>query len=96
MNQFAKLKKQKKQFSQMMQLQEKMQHISAEGISGQGLVRVTINGDKELTSIKIDPSCVDKDDVEGLEDLIIDATKKAHVALEEQLKKVAGNYQLPF
>ena len=41
------------------------------------LVIVTLNGHKELKNIKINPECVDKNDVEGLQDLIVQAFKDA-------------------
>lgn len=71
---------------QMMHFQKLLENIEAEGHSVNQLVKVKLNGEKELTSIKIDPSCIDPNDVEGLEDLIMDAMKKAHAILDEKLK----------
>ena len=78
---FSKMKKQAKmmqeQYSQMrQQLESKM----VEGSAGNGLVTVTLNGEKELKKISIRPECVNPQDVEGLQDLIVaafaDASKK--------------------
>ena len=89
MNQFSKLKKQKRQMEQMMQLQQAMGALEAEGVSANSLVTVKINGEKELTSIRINPTCIDPSDPEGLQDLILDAMQKAHASLEDKMKGVS-------
>lgn len=75
---YSKAKKQRKlleeQFSKM---QEEMSNAEHEGTAGSGLVKVVLTGDKNLKSIKIDRECVDPEDVEGLEDLIMAAHKDA-------------------
>lgn len=40
-----------------------------------GPVKATFNGLGELTKIKLDPSVVDPEDIEALEDLIVSAVK---------------------
>ena len=68
---FSKMKKQARQMEQQMELmKEGLKNKSFVGLSGNGLVTVTLNGEKALTDIKIKPECVDPSDVEGLEDLI--------------------------
>lgn len=68
---FAKRKKQARLMQeQMSKMQEQIQQLEAIGSAGNGLVTVTINGDKELKAIKIKRECVDPEDIEGLEDLI--------------------------
>jgi DNA-binding YbaB/EbfC family protein len=51
------------------------------GTAGGGLVTVTLDGTGEVKAIKIDPSAVDPDDVETLEDLIVAAL---HAAAQDQ------------
>lgn len=81
---YSKMKKQRKLFEeQFSKMQEEMQHSEYEGISGNGLVRVVLSGDKNIKSIKIKPECVNPEDVEGLEDLIFAAFKDAQDKLEE-------------
>ncbi len=62
--------------------------ISAE--SGAGLVKVVVNGQKELVQIEIAPSLMRKEDKKMLEYLIIGAVKlaneKAQKEIEEKLK----------
>ena len=79
---FTKMKKQRRQLEEQMQMmQEMLKNKSFVGQSGGGLVTVTLSGEKALKEIKIKPECVDPTDVEGLEDLILaaftDASKKA-------------------
>lgn len=79
---FSEMKKQAKVLQeQMLKMQEDLKNKTAEGIAASGLVKVLVNGEKEINKIKIDPSCVDPNDVEGLEDLIIAALKDAYQKL---------------
>lgn len=82
---YSKIKKQRKQFEeQFAKMQEEMADSEYEGSAGNGLVKVVLSGDKNLKVLKIDPECVDRDDVEGLEDLISAAFRDAAEKLENQ------------
>lgn len=82
---FSKMKKQAKMFEeQFSKMQEEMKSKEVEGSSGGGLVKITLNGEKALKSVKIDPECVDKDDLEALEDLIIGAYEDAEQKLSQE------------
>jgi nucleoid-associated protein EbfC len=67
---------------------------------GGGVVSATVLGTKELKSVTIDPSCVDPDDVEMLQDLIISAVNEAMRNAEEtmntEMNKVTGGMKLGF
>lgn len=82
---FSKKKKQakilQKQFSE---IQEKMRDVEVTGQAGNGLVTITLNGDSAMTRIKINPDCVDKEDIEGLEDLIKAAYEDASAQLQKE------------
>jgi DNA-binding YbaB/EbfC family protein len=91
---------------QASQIQQKMQEMQArldaailEGVAGAGLVRLTVNGQGALKSIKIDPKLVDPSDTEMLEDLIIaahaDAKSKLDNLKENEMKNAAGGLTLP-
>lgn len=91
--------------AKMMAAQEKLAEITVEGTSGGGMVKVVVNGRTEAQSIKIDPSLVDKNDVEMLEDLIVaafnDARHKAEEKSQEEMSKATsgiplGDLKLPF
>ena len=80
---FSKKKKQAKMFqAQFSEMQNKMQQTETAGSAGNGLVTLTLSGDYELKSIRISPECVDRDDVEGLQDLIKAAYNDAKKKLE--------------
>ncbi len=80
-----------KQAQQMQeQLQKQMQELRIEATAGGGMVTVTVNGAKQLISLRIDPEVVSKDDVEMLQDLILAAVNDAHRKVDEQLQKAMG------
>lgn len=67
-----------------LQMQQEMERIQAElataeveGSSGGGVVKAVVTGKQALVSISIDPSAVDPDDVEMLQDLVIAAVNEA-------------------
>lgn len=62
--------------------------------SGGGAVEVTVNGKKEVVSVKLSQEVVDPDDIEMLQDLIVAATNEALRKMEEesqaQMSKITG------
>jgi nucleoid-associated protein EbfC len=81
---YAKKKKEAKMMQQKFkEMQEKLKDEQATGTAGNGLVTITLNGENEMVAIKIKPECVDKEDVEGLEDLIRAAYNDAATKLEK-------------
>lgn len=65
-----------------------------EATAGGGVVKVKINGKKEITEVHLDEEVVDKDDIEMLEDLIMAAVNEAIRIQEEdknsQMGKITG------
>ena len=81
---FSKMKKQARAMQeQYAKAREEMQNKRVEGTSGSGLVTVTLDGEGKMKRIAIKPECVDKDDLEGLQDLILAAYENASKQLEE-------------
>ena len=73
--------------SRMKTAQEQLGTLSATGESGAGLVRATVNGQKLLTSLTIDPDLFKSaDDREMLQDLVVAATNKAMENIEPIIK----------
>ena len=75
---------------QAQKMQQDMQRMQAElqtreftATVGGGVVKATAYGSKALKSIEIDPSCVDPDDVEMLQDMIMAAVNEALRTAEE-------------
>lgn len=93
------LKKVQKMQADMMKMQEDLKNRTVETTVGGGAVSVVVSGKKELKSIKINPSAVDLDDVEMLEDLIISAVnegmRQVDEMTEKEMGKVTGGMKLP-
>lgn len=71
------LKQAQKMQEDMQKSQELLETQEVEGSAGGGMVKVRMNGKKKVISINIDPSIIDPDDAEGLEDLILAAVNQA-------------------
>ena len=80
-------------------LQKQMADMRVEATAGGGMVTVTINGTKQLQSIRIDPEVVSRDDVEMLQDLIVaainDAGRKVDEQLGQQMSGLMGGLKMP-
>ena len=79
--------------------QEELANSSYNGEAGGGMVKFTITGDGNAKKVVIDPSLMEKDEKEILEDLIVaafnNAKKKADEESSSSMKSVAGNIPLP-
>ncbi len=97
---FSKMKKQAKLMEQQFEMmRSEMKNKSVSGSSGNGLVTVTVNGDKELQNISIKPECVDPSDLEGLQDLIKAACEDAYQKIDAESPEgfqLPGGLSLPF
>jgi DNA-binding YbaB/EbfC family protein len=86
--------------ARLTQLQTELGNRTVTCSSGGGMVTVTADGRGRVRSIKIDPTAVDPQDVEMLEDLVqaavSEAQQRAQQVYEEELKKLAGGLPLPF
>ena len=80
--------------SKMTQLQESLESASLSATSGGGMVTVTVDGKGKAKQVQIDPACVDPQDVEMLEDLVLaaitEAQSKAQGAYEQEMRKATG------
>lgn len=82
--------------SKMTQLQRDLDTNRQSASSGGGMVTATVDGRGDVRELKIDPVCVDSDDVEMLEDLVLaaisEAQSKARTVYEREMKKVTGGF----
>jgi DNA-binding YbaB/EbfC family protein len=62
---------------QLVAAQDQLAQEQVEGSAGGGLVRAQMTGAGELTAVTIDPTVVDPDDVETLQDLVVAAIRDA-------------------
>ncbi len=95
-----------KQLQQMQAMQNKMEEVQdelnkreVEATAGGGAISVTVNGKKEIISIKIKPEVVDPSDVEMLQDLVMVAANEALRQMEEisqcEMGKITGGLSIP-
>lgn len=85
--------------NRLLKVQQELGEAIVEGTAGGGVVTARVSGQREFQSIKIDPSAVDPDDVEMLEDLITaavkDAMDKATAMSEEKMSAITGGMNIP-
>jgi nucleoid-associated protein EbfC len=87
--------------ARLTQLQTELGNRTVSCSSGGGMVTVTVDGRGRIREMRIDPSVVDPQDVEMLEDLVLaavnEAQQRAQQLYEEEMKKLAGGLPpLPF
>lgn len=79
---------------QAQEMQQKMEKEQAETIVeatvGGGLVKVKLDGRKNLVQVKIDPEAVDLSDLSMLEDLIVAAVSEANRKMDDTLREKLG------
>ena len=93
----------RKLMKQLQQAQEKIQaEIAAlvvEATTGGGVVKVEMDGQKQLRSLKIAPEVVSRDDVEMLQDLVLaavnEAGRKVDEAIQQKVGGLTGGMKLP-
>jgi hypothetical protein len=97
MAQIAKMAQQMQ--TQMAQAQEELRETTLEATAGGGAVKIVITGAQEVRSVEIDPSAVDPEEVEMLQDLVLSAVNEAigrSKELErERMAGIAGGMGLP-
>ena len=83
----------------MQKMQEEVAKMEVTGESGAGLVKITITGNHNVRRVAIDPSLMQDDDQEMLEDLIAaafnDAVRRAEEQNKSKMAELTGGMQLP-
>lgn len=78
----------------MNETKERLKNITVAGEAGNGAVKVVVTGNREVQSLEVDPSLLQTDKKEELEDLLITALnralKNAENTWETEMKDVAG------
>jgi len=83
------------QFRQVQEtLEKQIGDISVEASAGGGMVSVRMNGQKQLTEVRIEPDIFKGKDQEMLQELVLaavnDATRRVDEELSKQMKNIAG------
>ena len=83
----------------MQKMQEELAKKEVTGESGAGMVKITITGSHNVRRVAIDPSLLQDDDQEMLEDLIAaafnDAVRRAEEQNKAKMAEITGGMQLP-
>lgn len=93
------MKQAQKMQSKMAQVQEDLKAESIETSAGGGAVKVTISGDLAVKSISIDPSLLDPEEIEMVQDILTAAVNEAIRSAQElgaqRMSEVTGGMNIP-
>lgn len=99
MNMQQMMKQARKMQEQLAAAQEAIAQSTVDASAGGGMVKVTVSGDMQVTSLKIDPEAIDPEDVEMLEDMVMAAVNEALRGVGElanrQMGAVTGGLNIP-
>jgi DNA-binding YbaB/EbfC family protein len=83
----------------MQEAQSELDQVHVEGTSGGGLVTVRLTAKGQLLGVKLDPSLLNPDEAEILEDLIVaahtEARNKAELAMQEKMQGLTAGLPIP-
>ena len=95
----ALMKQAQEMGGKMQALNEELKTKRATGAAGGGLIEVDVNGLSEVLAVRIDPTLVEKQDREMIEDLLPAAFnaagQKAKQLHAEGMQSITGGMQLP-
>ena len=93
------MKQVQKMQEEMTALQTELEEREYEVSAGGGMVKVKINGKREILHIDIQPDIVDPDDIETLADVVTaavnEAIKKGDSTSESEMQKITGGLNIP-
>ena len=93
------MKKAQEMKANMDRLQEELAAREVEAGAGGGIVTVVATGAQEIVSIDIDPSVIDADEKEMLQDLVQaavnEALRKSKEMMQEEMGKITGGLPVP-
>lgn len=93
------MKKVKKMQEDMQKMQEDLKNKKVDVTAGGGAIRLVMNGEKQITELKIDKGVLDPDDPEMLEDLVTaavnEAVRKVDDMAQQEMGKITGGMGLP-
>jgi hypothetical protein len=100
MKDLGNLQKMLKQAKEMQdKLQRELADLRVEGTSGGGIVSLTLDGQKNLVAVRLEPEVINRDDIEMLQDLIVaafnDAAAKVDEHLAQKLGALGGGLKIP-
>jgi DNA-binding YbaB/EbfC family protein len=82
--------------TRMKEAHEKLGLLSVNAESGAGMVKVTVNGNRQLVKVEVDESLMNTADREVVQDLVVAATNKAlseiDLKIKEELQKATQGF----
>ena len=81
--------------SKLDKAQKELSNTIVEASSGKGAVKVTINGQQKIQSIKISPQVINPDKAELLEKLVLKAVSEAIAKSQKVAAKYLGGIKIP-
>lgn len=96
----GQMMKQAQQMQQKMaRVQQELEQRELEASAGGGMVTARVNGKQQLLALTIDPSVVDPQDVEMLQDLVLvainEAIRQSQQMVQEEMGKLTGGLSIP-
>jgi hypothetical protein len=96
---FSMIKQAREFKSKLDKAQKELNDITVEASSGKGAVKVIINGQQKIQSIRISPEVVDPDKIKHLEEMVFEtvteAIAKSQKLAAKQLKGLTGGLKIP-
>ncbi|WP_298595585.1 YbaB/EbfC family nucleoid-associated protein [uncultured Mitsuokella sp.] len=98
-NMAGMMKKVQKMQNEMKKMQDELKRKTVEVTAGGGAVKIVMDGEKQVQSLRIDPAAVDPEDVEMLQDLVSaafnEAVKKVDDMMASEMGKLTSGLGLP-
>ncbi len=91
MDMMKMLGKMKEVQTKLKEAQEKADLLTTTAESGAGMVKVTVNGKKQVIKLEVDNDLIKPEDKEMMQDLIAAAVNKAIADIEEKVKEEMKN-----
>jgi hypothetical protein len=93
------LKQAQEMQSRMAKVQEELASKTVQGSAGGGMVQVTVNGQFNLTALKIEAAAINAEEKDMLEDLVLaavnDGMRKARELVSSEMAKLTGGLKIP-
>lgn len=93
------MKKAQEMQARMGEMQDALEAMEVEGVSGGGLVKVRITGKSQILGVSIDPSAMDTSEPELLEDMVAaafnDARSQINAAKKQMMDEMTDGLPLP-
>lgn len=94
------MKKAQELQERFLKVQDELKQKTVEATVGGGVVKVTVNGAKQILKIEISQELFESKDINMLQDLIVagvnEALNKSQEMLDEETKKLTGGFGFNF